>query len=291
MALRISTGLRDKINGINTNLLTNGTFETDTTGWTLTASAARDAGTGANSTTGFLKCIADGANEGKASTTSGISVKPYNIYKVRFYIKKTDCNGKVLISTAVSGGGSVIATSPEYSDTSWTQQEFWFRNDSSTTIYVTFQGTSSSGTDRCDFDELEVLHAPSSVQEIFYKGFIKIYSGSQPTSANDAPTGNLLVTIYSDGSSAGLSFGDSSSGTMSKNSSETWSGTATGSGTQTAGWFRLVTSSDGGGSSQTDERIDGSVATSGAQLNMSSTSITNGAVQTISTFQITMPAE
>ncbi len=291
MALRISTGLRNKINGINTNLLTNGDFGTDDSGWTKVAGTVRDSGAGANNTTGFVKCIADGTNAGSVSNTTAISVKPHNIYKVRFYVKKAQCNGKVVISTAVSGGGTIVAESIEYSDTSWAQKEFWFRNNDSTTLYITFKGTSASGTDRCDFDELELIHAPGALQEIFYKGYIKLYSGSQPATPNDAPTGNLLVTIYSNGTSEGLTFGDSANGTMAKKITETWSGTAVGSGTQTAGWFRLVTSNDSGASSQTDERIDGAVATSGAQLNMSSISITNGAVQTIASFQITIPSE
>ncbi|MBF0608985.1 MAG: hypothetical protein HQL61_15720 [Magnetococcales bacterium] len=132
-------------------------------------------------------------------------------------------------------------------------------------------------------------HAAASLQEIFYKGFIKIYTGSQPTTSNDAPTGTLLCTVYSDGTTAGLSFGEASSGVLSKTVGETWSGTAVATGT--AGWFRLVAPSDTGVSSTTEERLDGAVATSGAQLNMSSTSIVSGAVQTISTFSITMPAE
>ena len=127
-----------------------------------------------------------------------------------------------------------------------------------------------------------------SIQDLFMDGFIKIYSGSQPTNADDAPTGTLLCTIYSDGSAAGLEFDDSASGTISKKSTETWTGTAVATGT--AGWFRLQAVGDGGSSSSEDERIDGAIATSGAQLNMSSTSITSGAVQAVSTFQITLPA-
>ena len=75
---------------------------------------------------------------------------------------------------------------------------------------------------------------------------------------------------------------------MSKAGAETWTGTAGATGT--AGWFRLQTAGDGGGSSSTDERLDGAISTSGAELNMSSTSIVATAVQAISTFQITIPA-
>jgi len=80
-------------------------------------------------------------------------------------------------------------------------------------------------------------------------------------------------------------------GIMTKTASETWQGTAAATGT--AGWFRFVGPVVDAGSADSVEafmRLDGSVATSGAQLNLSSTSMTAAAIQTISTFQITVPA-
>ena len=90
----------------------------------------------------------------------------------------------------------------------------------------------------------------------------------------------------------GLTFGDSVAGAVTKNPLETWSGTATGTGT--AGWFRYVGSIADAGAADSSEvyiRIDGNVGTSGANLNMSSTSIVTSAVQTISTFSFTEPAQ
>lgn len=87
-----------------------------------------------------------------------------------------------------------------------------------------------------------------------------------------------------------LTWGDASAGTLVKHPSETWSGVAGNTGT--AGWFRLEAAvADAGGtdSSEAILRLDGSVATSGAELNMASTSIVSGAVQTISSFSITLP--
>ncbi|MBF0555912.1 MAG: hypothetical protein HQK96_15415 [Nitrospirae bacterium] len=136
---------------------------------------------------------------------------------------------------------------------------------------------------------MKLVDAACSLQEIFYKGFIQIYSGAQPALPDNVPSGTLLCTLYSDGTSAGLSFDDAVAGVISKAAAETWSGTAVA--TTTAGWFRLMATGDDGASSTTEERIDGAVATSGSQLNMSSTAITSGAVQTISTFTITMPSQ
>ena len=92
-------------------------------------------------------------------------------------------------------------------------------------------------------------------------------------------------------SANGLKFGDSAAGTLVKDPSQTWSGVAGNTGT--AGWFRLVGAVADAGSADSSEvyhRLDGNVATSGANLNLSSTSITSGATQTISTFSPTEPA-
>ena len=82
-------------------------------------------------------------------------------------------------------------------------------------------------------------------------------------------------------------------GTLTKLSSQTWSGVVTGAGTQTAGWFRLCQPADPltQDNLAVYRRLDGAIATSGSQLNFSSTSLTNGAVQTVSTFSIQVPAQ
>jgi hypothetical protein len=122
------------------------------------------------------------------------------------------------------------------------------------------------------------------------QGEIRIFSGSAPSLANDTETGTLLVTINTvTGTGFDLSFKDTAaSGVLSKQTS-TWDGVAVATGT--AGYFRYCAStSDAGGTSTTALRIQGAVATSGSELNMSSTSITSGATTTIDTFDITMPA-
>lgn len=89
----------------------------------------------------------------------------------------------------------------------------------------------------------------------------------------------------------GLKFGAASSGTLSKDDAQTWSGAAAASGT--AGWFRFVGAvADSGTTDSTDSqvRIDGSISTSGADLNLTSTAIASGATQTVSAFSLTLPA-
>ncbi len=86
---------------------------------------------------------------------------------------------------------------------------------------------------------------------------------------------------------------NAAAGVFTKDITQTWSGTAVGAGTQTAGWFRYKSSVVDAGSLDSSAvflRMDGSIATSGADMNMTSTAITNGAVQTMSVFQFTIPA-
>ena len=73
---------------------------------------------------------------------------------------------------------------------------------------------------------------------------------------------------------------------MAKHTSQTWSGVGIADGT--AGWFRFYgAATDAGGISTTLPRLDGRIATSGAELNLSNTSIVVGAAQSITTFSIT----
>ena len=136
-----------------------------------------------------------------------------------------------------------------------------------------------------------------SIKDIFRNGCLWIYSGSQPATADTAAAGTQLVKITeSSGAFAhaaeanGLEFGDYSSGTISKCGDETWSGVGLADGT--AGWFRLVANpTDALGASTTLPRIDGSIGTSGANLNMSSTTIVTDATYTIDTFTFTLPLQ
>lgn len=92
----------------------------------------------------------------------------------------------------------------------------------------------------------------------------------------------------------GLTFDVASGGTLPKNATEVWSGVVSGAGTQTAGWFRLKGAiADDNSLDSTNlkfHRLDGSIATSGADMNMTSTSFVNGATQTVNTFALTLPA-
>lgn len=85
----------------------------------------------------------------------------------------------------------------------------------------------------------------------------------------------------------GLPFASVTAGALTK--SGVWSGVNAATGT--AGYFRFEsTATDAGGSSTLLKRIQGTCGTSGADYNMSSTSLTSGATHTIDTFTLTLPA-
>jgi len=134
-----------------------------------------------------------------------------------------------------------------------------------------------------------------SFKTIMQNGVIRVYSGVQPTSADDAEAATVLLEItvasgtFTAGTATnGLNFDAPADGALAKSSSEVWSGVSSASGT--AGWFRFYANDMTTGASTTAARFDGSVSTSGAQLNMSSTAITSGATTTIDSFTVTMPA-
>lgn len=107
---------------------------------------------------------------------------------------------------------------------------------------------------------------------LFNNGTLEVRTGSQPSSANDAATGTLLVTI----TIPSPAFGAPSGGSVSK--SGTWSGIAVATGT--AGWARMKSSGD------THVR-DFSVAESSADLIINDADVVTGAVITVTTLTLT----
>lgn len=129
-------------------------------------------------------------------------------------------------------------------------------------------------------------------------GIIHIRSGSQPASADDTETGTLLAEITLDGGvfvpitgTNGINFGTVVAGVLEKAAAEAWSGlglAAAGAGTA-AGWFRFYDINETLGASTEAVRFDGAIATSGAELNMPNTTITEDGSVSIDTFGVTLP--
>jgi hypothetical protein len=108
-------------------------------------------------------------------------------------------------------------------------------------------------------------------------GVFIIYAGGQPTDVSDALTGANTTVAYLQMSAT--AFGAAASGVMTANSITDDSSAVGG----TAGFFSICKS--------TGARVaDGSVDTSGADLNLNSTTITTGATVSITAFTVTIAA-
>ena len=102
---------------------------------------------------------------------------------------------------------------------------------------------------------------------------LRMYTGAAPANCAAATTGSTVVsmTLPSDW------LAGASSGAKAK--SGTWAGTATTSGT--VGYYRIFEST------ATTCHIQGSVSTSGAEINLDNNIVNSGQVVTISTYTIT----
>lgn len=79
-------------------------------------------------------------------------------------------------------------------------------------------------------------------------------------------------------------------GTLSKTPAETWKFNGLVEGT--AGWFRFYPAAGNPfNSSTTEPRIDGSITTSGGDMNLTNVSIAVGIPNTVDVFQFTQPAQ
>lgn len=128
-----------------------------------------------------------------------------------------------------------------------------------------------------------------SLKGLLDGGFIKIYAGTVPASADAALGGATeLCVISENGAGGGLEFEASAvGGVLSKASSQAWSGTNTATGVAT--FFRFVTPTDTGAASISEVRVQGTVGVSAADLNLSNTSLVAAAPQAIQFFSIAQP--
>lgn len=133
--------------------------------------------------------------------------------------------------------------------------------------------------------------ATGSLKAALDGGFLELYQGPEPATA-DAPIDpaqhKLLVRIYSDGTSAGLTLSPTAADGFIEKSTQTWSGTNIDTGT--VQFFRFVGPSDSGALSTTLARLQGTVARAGADLNITSVELTVGAPQAVNFFSIALPA-
>jgi len=133
-----------------------------------------------------------------------------------------------------------------------------------------------------------------SLKDLFRNGVLDIFSGTQPTNADTTESGTKLVRItLSSGAFVagtainGINLGTATDGVIGKDSAETWSGVGLVAGN--AGWFRFYDNAATTGASTSAIRLDGSIATTGAQMNMINTGISVSGVTVITSIAITDP--
>lgn len=107
-------------------------------------------------------------------------------------------------------------------------------------------------------------------------GTIKVYSGAQPANPDTAPSGTLLATF----TLADPAFAAGAAGVQNIDATPVLSTTGVAAGT--AGWFRAADQSG-------DAVFDGACGTSGAELNLNTTTISVGLTVEITGGTITQP--
>jgi len=117
-----------------------------------------------------------------------------------------------------------------------------------------------------------------ALSDLLDNGYLRIYDGTQPANANTAITTQVLLAELRFNATAAPA---ASGGTLTMNAI-TQDSSADNTGTAT--WFR-ATKSDG-----STVVFDGSVGTSGCDLNLGSTSITSGASVSVTSMTFTVSA-
>lgn len=138
------------------------------------------------------------------------------------------------------------------------------------------------------------LAGSSGFKELFEAGVIELRSGPQPASADDAASGDLLALVTLNGGSFtpgsptnGLTLGAPAAGKVEKTGVWSYTGLMAG----TVGHFRYrANAADGGGSSTTLVRMDGSAGVGSGDLQLASLAIANGQPGTLDAFSYTVPA-
>lgn len=136
------------------------------------------------------------------------------------------------------------------------------------------------------FQVAEAAHTPklantgadtecNALAALMNTGYIKIYSGTQPANADTAVSTQTLGSTLRFGSTA---FGSSSGGVATANTITSDTDAAA---TITATWFRILKSDN------STVVMDGSICTSGCDINLATTAIVQHATVAISAFTLT----
>lgn len=127
----------------------------------------------------------------------------------------------------------------------------------------------------------------SPLRTLLNNSVIRIYAGTVPTSADAALPGDAVLLVEITANDGNLRFDTvAAGGTVTKDTTQVWSGVAVGSGV--AAYYRHVLPSDTGGASTTAVRIQGEVALVGKEMSLTNTSISAGATQTLDYYAVNL---
>lgn len=134
------------------------------------------------------------------------------------------------------------------------------------------------------FSDAAAKAAVDAVAALCNSGTIKIYTGTQPTDANTAVSSQTLLgtLTFSSTAFAASSASGSAGSKVVTAVANTITDDSSADATGTAAWFRVL-KSDG-----STVVFDGSVGTSGCDLNLASTSIVAGEDISVTSFSITL---
>lgn len=138
-----------------------------------------------------------------------------------------------------------------------------------------------------------LLVGSESIKDQFDGGYINLYSGSVPASADAAVTGTLITTIKNilgdpDDTLHFEATGDIADGKLEKLATETWEGTVGAVGSNvTITYARLVAAGDTGALSTSEPRLQGTVGTTTASdIQISHSTVSAGERIAINSFAI-----
>jgi hypothetical protein len=285
MAIKRSTGLVNKLNGIKTNLLLNSAFSSDATSWSTTGSS------------GTLSSVASGqagnclqiANAGNASGDAyqDITTVVGRVYKLSVYFKKGTGTAGGSVEIGTTGAPTSLVNGPALTDASWTQYTYAFVA-TATTTRITLRNESTTSAETALFDTVVCDECLDGFIEIMRNCKCNIYSSPQAATADAAATGTLLATVTNNETATGLTFEESANGVVVKATSETWKGNIDVTGT--AAWARFY--QDGDDPTQISTvmaRFDCTVGTSGTDIIVGSTTCTQNLKFEITGFSYTAP--
>jgi hypothetical protein len=133
------------------------------------------------------------------------------------------------------------------------------------------------------FSDAATKAAVDAMAVLCNSGTLKIYTGTQPADANTAISGNTLLGTLTFGATAfaASSASGSAGSKIVTATANTITDDSSADATGTASWFRVL-KSDG-----TTVVFDGTVGTSGADLNLATTAIVAGADLSVTSLTIT----